>query len=179
MPSVDLDVNALLRVHKWLGSIRSAIAAIRNDPEQPTSVKTIAECCSATADRLVNLLNDVRADTSHSAQFVAQAMELSAGLADEWHSLQAHMRFEKPLTQYLSSKGTAIANVTGRNERIRARADQAAIDEVQAWKNHPSRCSQLRTLSQSDTVQKYLKVGKPTDRVARRLRSMLKDGRIK
>jgi hypothetical protein len=171
--------NALVRMSKWLGGIRAVISGILDDAKQPDSVRTIAELCSVTVDRLAHILGQVRYDTTHDGRFVAQAMEIAAELADEWHSLQTHALYETPLTRYLSSKSAGIANVAKRNAREREKADRTTLNTFLAWQANPTRRDALADLGQADRLKKYLKVARRTARDARRLRSMLKDGRIK
>jgi hypothetical protein len=171
--------NPLPRVREWLGNILTNIGTIRGDPRQPESVKAFAERCSTAATRLLDLLKQMQDNSTHSAQFVAQGMEIAAELADEWHSLQVSASLEKPILRYRSSANTALANTAKHNAEMKADADQNAVAAFDAWKDNARRRDSLAPLLRPEQVKKYLKVGKPLDRVARRLRAMLKDGRIK
>jgi len=115
----------------------------------------------------------------HSAQFVGQAIEISAELADEWQSLRVNATLEKPVSRYRSSTEAALANTAKNNDKMKADADQKAVAAFDKWKDSPSRSRSLTALTRAEQVKKFLKVGKPPDRMARRLRMMLNDGRIK
>jgi hypothetical protein len=179
MLAVGADENALLRVYKWLSGIRTSTSAMQSDPLQPASVRTIAAHCSVTADRVAKLLSGVRMDTTHGAQFVAEAMEAAAILAIEWESIGTHANFEKPVTGYLRSKRIGTGNVTKRNAETRAEAIKGALDKFNRWRNDLKRHASLEKLGLDKQLKKYVKVCKPTKRDANRLSALLKDGKLK
>lgn len=59
------------------------------------------------------------------------------------------------------------------------KADRDALRAVSSWRRDPLRKNRLGTLSHADVVTKYLETGSPTDRQGRRLRKMLRAGRLK
>lgn len=173
---IGADDNALVRIYKWVLGIRTSLSQTLSDPSQSERVLVIAKHCSDTADGVARLLSGVRMDTTHSAQFVAEAMEAMAFLMAEWHLISDRQLFETPVARYLSMTGVGTANVAKRNAKKKANAKKADLKEFEAWKNNPSRSSALAGLSRVDQLKKYLKVAKPTDRARRRLRAMLKAG---
>jgi len=177
--SATMVDEPLSRVKEWLNNIAANVAAIRSDNNQTESVKLFAERCSIPATRLLQLLNQMGPDSIHTAQFVGQAIEISAELADEWQSLKVNATLEKPVSRYRSSTEAALANTAKNNDKKKADAEQKAVAVFDKWKDNPSRRESLNVLTRPEQVKKFLKVGRPADRVARRLRAMLKDGRIK
>lgn len=69
-------------------------------------------------------------------------------------------------------------NLRGGNEGRKREAEERARRAFDRWRSASQRRSQLKDCSSGEQLRKYLKVGKPTDRAARRLRAMLKDGRL-
>ena len=70
-------------------------------------------------------------------------------------------------------------NRTAANEQREVEANETALAAVRAWRKDPIRKARLNGRSETDVVSQYLAHGRPPDRQARRLRALLKAGRLK
>jgi hypothetical protein len=178
--NVVITDDPLPRLRRWLEEIYAGILAIGADLQNyPEAVQANAKRCQLAATQLSIFMRAVGEATTHSAQFVAGVAEAAAELADEWHTLKVNAGLQRDVDAHRASAGAGRANRAEQNAQRRSRADAAAVQAFENWCLSPSRQSQLSKLSATQRLQKYLKVARPPERQGKRLRAMLKDGRIK
>jgi hypothetical protein len=176
--TIVLHDEPLPRVAEWLNNILANIHAIRSDSKQPASVKASAERCSIPATRLLQLLNHMRSGGTHTADFVAQAIEIAAELADEWQSLQVNATLEQPVTKYRKISAAGTRNIDrAKNELRRTEANDTARQAFKGWRIN-SNLAGISDLTLEDQLKKFISVRKPKRRMRERLNALLKDHRL-
>ncbi|MEO8313255.1 MAG: hypothetical protein ABI645_00540 [Pseudomonadota bacterium] len=156
----------------WVTEVQNQALKMSKSRKQTASVRASAKRCASPAFLALNFLRKAKAHKSLPAFEVAQAMRAAAELADEWHSVGVNAAFEKPIAARELSTSTGNANIEGAAKREREKADSAAKKNVEDWAANPSRRAECEKLSWAEKIDKYLKVARPTDRLARRLRIM-------
>ena len=168
----------LPRVVTWLDNIRANIHAIRSDPKAPQSVKAFAERCSVPATWLGQLLNHMKSENAHTTQFVAQAIEIAAELADEWQSLQVNAALEQPVKKYRNITTGGRKNIKATNEASQAKADETARQKFNDWRHAKTRVGELSRLTLNDQLKKFKAVAKPRRALRERLDKLLVNDRL-
>jgi len=172
----------LPRVRDWLEQLGRSIAAIRAD-RKPYSdaVRANAENCSLALTKLHALMREVEQGATCDLGTIALAIERSAELCEEWQRLLVNFALEHPVKAHAAISQTGKKNTAAHNAALSRAADERALKTFQAWRDHPSRRTEMLRYSPAEQLHKYRTVARPRPpRSARdRLGRLLREGKIK
>jgi len=174
----------LPRVRDWLEQLGRSIAAIRaNRKTYSDAVRANAENCSLALTALHALLQEIDRGALCDIGTVALAIERSADLAEEWQRLLVNFALEHPVKAHAAISQTGKKNTAAHNAALSRAADEQALKAFQAWRNHPSRSTEMARYSIEVQLRKFRTVSaqskKPPKRVRDRLGRLLREGKIK
>ena len=117
----------------------------------------------------------------YQAHLSQQMLDLATSPHSSLQKIGEKLLTETAIQQSKSRRSgrAGSANVAKSNDSRKVIADRAALDVFNKWRNDVRRKTQIDAMTSVGQIDKYLKVARPADRMARRLRAMVKDGRIK
>ena len=168
--------DPLPRVREWLSAIGTAIVEIRRQPKKYSeAVRVNAEECSVALAKLHALMLEIEHGARVDLGTVAAAIERGADLATQWEQLRVNAVLEKPVKAQ-----RRIGDAGRRNNQDRElQAQERVRREFDEWCRSQRNAADLAALSAADRLHKYFKKNRLPDRTKRRLRAMLRAGKIK